>query len=117
MDSENLDRIVNLVTSESSLRILEIVALDGLLMTDSLNEMNIKIVPADFYNPQDPMFVVTHESNNKQIGQISFWEHNQLLLEVLDVDGNHLLMRQFTISSSDEIDIELREYFNIMKAY
>jgi hypothetical protein len=116
MNSEYVEQIVNLILSDHNLKNLEIVVLDGLLITESLKGHYIKIIPTEFYNPQDPMFVVTHESDSEQIGQVSFWEHNQLLLEVLSRDGKQLLMRECIVSSTEEIVVEFHEYFKKMKS-
>lgn len=59
------------------------------------------------------MISVMHESVIN-IGQISFWEHNQILLEVLGHNGDRLLMRQFIIASTEELEGNLYDYIDIL---
>ncbi|WP_169091336.1 hypothetical protein [Paenibacillus sp. PL91] len=117
MHSEYIDRIVNLIFSQfaNEATILQLVVTEGLINNILPGEYRIETISSVLYNPQDPMFTVMHE-NKRNMGQISFWEHNQILVEVLRFNEDQLLMRQSSISSTEEIDEIVYEYFAKLKS-
>lgn len=117
MFSDYIDQLVNLIfnQSDNDVNILRIVAIEGLLKNGFLKKHQIETFQSELYNPQDPMFCVMHESE-KNLGQISLWEHNQLFLEVLGFNGDQILNRMFIIPSTEEIERSIDEYFDILSS-
>lgn len=117
MHSEYINRLVNLIFSQFTheATIQQLVVAEGLFNNEFPGEFIIKTVPSALYNPQDPMFTVMHETGIN-IGQISLWEHYQILVEVLGINGEQLLMQHRTISSTEEIDKVVYEYFTKLKS-